>query len=404
MAQDRIKIAHITTIDMALHYLLLNQLLSIQGAGYEVVGISSPGPEVATIEAAGIRHIPLPMTRSIRPLADLLSLFRLYQLVRRERFDIVHTHNPKPGLLGQLAARMAGVPIVVNTLHGFYFHDHMHPLWRRFYVGLEMVAARCSDVILSQNREDIQTAIKKGICQPEKIKYLGNGIDLTRFDPDSISHAAAQQKWAEIGLPQEAQVVGFVGRLAAKRKGFLDFLAVGQQLIQRLPNVRFLIIGDTDHSRPDAVQPAIAANYGIEGYCHFLGWRPNKELPALYTLMDVLVLPSMFEGLPRTIMEASAMRVPVVATNVRGNREAVENGRNGLLSPLGDVQSLSNTIVELFTDREKAHRMGQEGRRIALERFDEHLVFERVKGEYARLLREQGLSVPEAQPVAERAS
>ena len=390
------KIAHITTVDISLRYLLLNQLLSIRQAGYQVVGISSPGPEVPVIEAAGFRHIPVPITRNFTPLADLISLFRLYRVMRRERFDIVHTHNPKPGLLGQLAARMAGVPIVVNTLHGFYFHDYMHPLWRRFYVSMEKIAARCSDVILSQNREDIQTALKEGICHPEKIKYLGNGIDLTLFDRDQISRVAIQRKRAEIGLPKEARVVGFVGRLAAKRKGFLDFLAAGQQVVQRLPNVRFLIVGDADYGKPDAVQPAVAENYGIEDHCLFLGWRPNEELPALYALMDVLVLPSLFEGLPRAVMEASAMCVPAVATNVKGNREAIEHGHNGLLVPLGDVQSLSNAIVELLTDREKARCMGKEGHRMALERFDEQLVFKKVKAEYARLLQEKGLALQES--------
>jgi glycosyltransferase involved in cell wall biosynthesis len=395
MARDPIKIAHIATIDISLHYLLLNQLLSIQEVGYEVVGISSPGPGVPIIEAAGIRHIPVPMTRNITPLADLISLFRLYRVMRRERPDIVHTHNPKPGLLGQLAARMAGVPIVVNTLHGFYFHDNMHPLWRRFYISMEKIAARSSDVILSQNREDIQIAIKEGICRPEKIKYLGNGIDLTRFDRDRISRVAAQRKRAEIGLPQEAQAVGFVGRLAAKRKGFLYFLVAGRQVVKRLPHVRFLIIGDADYSKPDAVQPAIAEDYGIGDYCHFLGWRPNEELPALYTLMDVLVLPSLLEGIPRAIMEASAMCIPAVATNVKGNREVIEHGCTGLLVPLGNVQALADAIVELLTDREKARRMGAEGRRRALERFDEQLVFKRVKVEYACLLQEKGLPTPQ---------
>jgi glycosyltransferase involved in cell wall biosynthesis len=398
------KIAHITTIDRSLTSLLLNQLQSIQQAGHEVVGISSPGPRVPVIEAAGIRHIPLPMSRNITPLADLISLWRLYQVMHRERFAIVHTHNPKPGLLGQLAARLAGVPIVVNTVHGFYFHDHMHPAWRRFYITMEKIAAHCSDVILSQNSEDIQTAINEGICRPEKIKHLGNGIDLTRFDPDQISPASVQQKRAELGLPNEAQVVGFVGRLAAKRKGVLDFLAAGQRIVQWFPSVQFLIAGDADPGKPDAVKPAVAKDYGIEDRCLFLGRRPNEELPLLYAMMDILVLPSLFEGIPRTVMEASAMRTPVVATNVKGNREAVIHDRTGLLVPLGDVQALAKAIVELLTDCEKARRMGEEGRRMALERFDERLVFAKVKVEYKRLLREKGLLIPEPRPIPAKAS
>ena len=201
-------------------------------------------------------------------------------------------------------------------------------------------------------------------------------------------------------------MVGFVGRLAARRKGFLDFLAAGQQVMQRSPHVHFLIAGGVDAGKPDATSPAAARGYGIEDRCLFLGWRPNEELPLLYALMDVLVLPSLFEGVPRTVMEASAMNTPVVATNVKGNREAVVYERNGLLVPLGDVQALAKAIVELLTDRDKARRMGKEGegRRIALARFDERLVFEKVKAEYARLLREQGRPVPEARPLAAEVS
>ncbi len=126
-ARPAIKVAHITTIDLSLRLLLLNQLTAIRQAGYDVVAISAPGPHVAHVEAAGIRHIPVHMTRTFSPLADLRSLRELVRILRRERFDIVHTHNPKPGLIGQLAARIAGAPIVVNTLHGFYFHDRMSP-------------------------------------------------------------------------------------------------------------------------------------------------------------------------------------------------------------------------------------------------------------------------------------
>jgi len=384
-------LAHITTIDMSLRYLLLNQLRSLQQAGYEVVGISSSGPEAKAIETAGIRHISVPMTRNLTPLADLASLWCLFRVIRREQLTIVHTHNPKPGLLGQLAARMAGVPVVVNTLHGFYFHDHMSPARRRFYIALEKLAACCSDVILSQNQEDIQTAIREGICAPEKIKHLGNGIDLGRFDPANLTLQDVACKRSEVGLPTEALVVGFVGRLV-REKGLEELFAAARLVREKVPNVRFVFIGPIDTDKPDVLAPESAGEYGIAAICHFLGMR--QDMPELYSLMDVFVLPSHREGFPRAPMEASAMQVPCVVTDIRGCRETVEQDRNGLLVPLGDIQALAEAIVELLTDREKARRMGEEGRRMALERFDERLVFDKVKTEYARLLREKGLPIP----------
>ena len=386
------KVAHITTIDISLRYLLLNQLQSIQQAGYKVIGISSPGSEVPFIEAAGIRHISVGMSRNpFTPFQDLRALWQLYRIFRREHFTIVHTHTPKPGFLGQIAAKIAGVPIIVNTLHGFYFHDHMHPALRRFYITLEKIAAHCSDVILSQNREDIETAIHEGICSPDKIKHLGNGIDVRRFNPARFSPRDIARKRLEVGLPDGSRVVGFVGRLV-QEKGLLELFAAARIVRERVPNVQFLFIGPVDTHKPDALTPDSAQEYGIVEICHFLGMR--QDMPELYALMDVFILPSHREGFPRAPMEASAMKVPSVVTNIRGCREAVEDGRNGIIVPLGDVQALADAIVELLTDREKARRMGEEGRHIALERFDEQLVFEKVKLEYARLLTEKGLSVP----------
>lgn len=389
-----LRVAHITTVDVSLRYLLLNQLQTLQQAGYEVVGISAPGREIPIIQAAGIPHIAVPMKRTFSPIADVFTLWRLYRVIRREHFSIVHTHTPKAGLLGQLAARLAGVPIVINTLHGFYFHDYMPAFWRRFYITLEKIAARCSDSILSQNEEDIQTALAEGICQAAKIKQLGNGIDLSQFNSSHITLEAIRQAKREIGIPDDSPVVGFVGRLAAKRKGFLDFLAAAQEIKERIPNVRFLIVGQADVGKPDAVEPSVAKEYGIETQCLFLGQRPNAELPLLYSLMNVLVLPSLFEGLPRAVMEASAMGVPSVVTDVKGNREAVEHGRTGLLVPLGNVQALSAAIIELLSDRERARRMSMNAVRMARQCFDERLVFDKVKSEYVRLLGQKGLRNP----------
>jgi glycosyltransferase involved in cell wall biosynthesis len=186
-----------------------------------------------------------------------------------------------------------------------------------------------------------------------------------------------------------------VGRLAARRKGFLDFLAAGQQLVRRLPNAWFLIVGDADHGKIDAVSPAAARDYGIADRCIFLGQRPNAELPDCYALMDVLVLPSLFEGVPRVVMEASAMSLPVIASDVKGNREAVIHGQNGWLVPWGDVEALATALHEFLSAPDQARRMGAAGRRIAVERFDERLVFQRVKAEYSRLLQEKGLSIDE---------
>jgi len=380
------KVAHVTTVGVSLYGLLINQMRSLREEGYEIVAISSPSSFAPAIEAVGFRHIAVPITRNITPVADLISLWRLWRVMRRERFAIVHTHTPKAGLLGQLAARLAGVPLVVNTVHGFYLHSGMNPVARRIYLLLEKLAATCSDRILSQNAEDIEIAVRERVCRREKIKFLGNGIDLTQFNPDAISAENVERLRAELRLRSSAPVVGFVGRLAAKRKGFADFLAAAQEISVRVPDCQFLVVGESDRGKADAMEASAAGAHGIAERCAFAGQRDYSELPAFYKLMNVLVLPSIFEGLPRAVMEASAMGVPAVVTDVKGNREAVLDGYNGLIVPLGDLRALAAAVVRLLTDKELAAQMGVKGRAMALERFDEQAVFAIVKSEYRRLL------------------
>ena len=388
---SRFRIAHVTTIDTSLHYLLLNQLRSIKETGYEVVGISSPGSEVSALVDAGIRHISVSMTRRVTPLADLFALWSLYQVMRREQFTIVHGHTPKAEFLGQIAARLAGVPIVVDTFRGIYYRSDMHPLWRWLFLRMAQIAAACADTVLSQSQEAMDMAIREGVCPAAKIKYLGNGIDVRRFDRCRLQVDMVSQKRSELGIPQNAKVVGFVGRLVAE-KGIAELLQAAAFVRQRVPTAHFLFIGNMDSEKADALTPAVATEYNIEDACTFAGLR--QDMPELYALMDVFVLPSHRESFPRSPMEATAMKVPCVVSDIPGCREVVEHNRNGLLVPLGNVDALADALVEILADREKALRMGEEGRRMAEALFDEELVFARVKAEYSRLLKMKGISLP----------
>jgi len=396
VGSGRVKVAHVTTTDMSLRYLLLNQLRSLASAGYDVVGVSSPGPDVRFIEANGIRHMAVRMTRrKFSPLADLHSLWRLYRVMRRGRFTIVHTHTVKAGILGRFAARLAQVPVIVHTSHGFIFHDASPWHWRVFFMALEKILSRCCDLIFSVSNEDIVSAADRDLCDPRKLVSLGEGgigIDIGLFNPERFSRDGSGRKRRELGLPESARVVGFVGRLVGE-KGVLELFEAARIVRGKMnEDVRFLIIGPVESARRDAVTPDSARKYGISDVCVFTGVR--QDMPELYSVMDLLVLPSHREGFPLVLAEAAAMGVPVIATNIRGCREAVEQGRNGVLVPLGDVRVLADAMIELLTDRDRAQRMGEEGRRVALERFDERPVFEKVKSEYSRLLRQKGLPVP----------
>ena len=379
-----IRIAHITTIDFSLRHLLLNQLLSLKEVGFDVTGISSPGPDVDFLQEHGIRHISVPMTRSITPARDLLSLYHLYAVLKKEKFDIVHTHNPKPGLLGQLAARMSGTPFVVNTLHGFYFHENMRTPERKLYVALEKIAARCSDVILSQNSEDVKTAIEEGVCPENRIQFLGNGIDVERFDPNRVDAARVASVRREFGIPESSLVVGFVGRLV-REKGISELLDAAWCAKQNDIDVRFLFVGPHDTGKKDAITPEIAREYQVEDLCIFTGMR--HDMPEMYAMMDLFVLPSYREGFPRAPMEAAAMGVPVVVTDIRGCREAVADGVNGVLVPAKSSAQLAGAVIDLLRNPVRRRELAQNGRKVAKQRFDERKVFEAVHSHYRTLLK-----------------
>jgi len=164
-----IKVAHVATVDLSLRFLLLNQLKSLQDSGFSITGISASGPHVRELEERGIDHIPVSLTRSMTPLTDLLALWRLYRVMRRERFAIVHCHTPKAELLGQLAARMAGVPVVVDTFRGIPHRSGTSRLQRRWLVAIARLAASCADLVLCQSREAMDEMIRTEFCEPERL-------------------------------------------------------------------------------------------------------------------------------------------------------------------------------------------------------------------------------------------
>ncbi len=204
------RLVHVTTVDMSLVLLLGPQLRAFAEAGMEVVGVSAPGPFVPQLEAWGIRHEPLRhATRSMAVGQDMMALAELWRLFRRLRPDIVHTHNPKPGLYGRVAARAAGVPGVVNTVHGLYASPEDRASRRAVVYALERAASLCSGAELVQNPEDFDVLARLGVPS-DKLVLLGNGIDLQRFRPAADEQGRRRAR-ADLGVDVDAIVVGTVG-------------------------------------------------------------------------------------------------------------------------------------------------------------------------------------------------
>jgi glycosyltransferase involved in cell wall biosynthesis/ribosomal protein S18 acetylase RimI-like enzyme len=375
------RVAHLTTTDLTLRYLLLGQLRRLRAEGYEVTAISAPGPNAAAVEAEGVRHLAWRnATRAWDLRADLAAFAELWRLLRRERFDLLHTHNPKPGVIGRLAARLAGVP-VVNTVHGLYATPEDRLAKRAAVLGLEGLAARCSRLELYQSEEDLRWARRIRLVPPGRAELLGNGTDLSRFDPDRVGPDRVARLRRELGLPADALVVGAVGRLVAE-KGYRELFAAARAVRRRDPRVRFLVVGSPDLDKADAITEAELAEAAAD-VC-FAGWR--DDVADLLAAMDVFVLASWREGMPRSAIEAAAMARPLVLTDIRGCREVARHDREALLVPARDSGALAAAILRLAADPALRSRLGAAARERALERFDEDRVAEKVVESYRRLL------------------
>lgn len=393
---DRPKILTLCAVDSTLVILMWAQLRAMRVAGYEAWTGSAPGPNREWLEEQGIRYHAFDIRRAISPLADLRSLWHLVRFLKREKISVIHTHTAKAALLGQLAGRLAGVPVVANTLHGFYFDEDMHWLKKSFYIAMAMVGSRCADMTLSQNQDDIDAAVRLKICSKKYVRFLGNGIDLTRFDPARFDDEFGLKKRKALGLPTDKKLVLMAARLV-EDKGFLEMFEAVKKLGETRDDFRYVYIAMEEPERGGAIPPDEYKRYGIES--HTIRMAPRGDMEELMACVDVMVLPSRRrEGVPRSLIEAAASSLPIVTTSTRGCRDVVEDGVNGFLVPPKNAEALADAIGKLLDDDDLRERMGKAGRERAIERFDENVVCQRVISLYAELLAKKKQPVPEPVP------
>ena len=297
---------------------------------------------------------------------------------------MLHTHNPKPGVYGRLMGRRAGVPVIVNTVHGLYATEDDAWTRRGAVYGLEAIAARCSDAELVQNPEDL--ALLQRLHLAGHARLLGNGVDLARFDVARFTPKARRAARAAVGAGPGTIVVGAAGRLVAE-KGYPELF----DAMATLGSSRYLLVvaGADDPEKADALSPAMLDAARARGVV-FAGHRDDIE--TLYSAMDVFVLASHREGYPRAAMEASAMSIPTVTTDVRGCRQVVEHGRTGTVVPVHDACALAQAISTLGSDPDLRSRMGLAGRERALTEFDEERVVARVLDTYREVAMRKGVN------------
>ena len=365
-----------------------NTLLSVEGLdridGYEVTLLTGVdyGPEGDLLDRARktTRLVVLPeLARKINPVADIKALWKLYRLIRKGRYHIVHTHSSKAGVLGRIAAKLAGAPIIVHTLHSLVFHEYQPWVVNKLWRAIKKFCAPMTDHFISVSSIISEKAIRAGIARREKFTTIYSGMELDWFLNAEVDPAAVRR---EFGIPADALVVGKIARLF-ELKGHDQLMDAAPAIVAHHPGVRFFLIGDGvlyDHLVERARRAGILDNFV------FAGLVARERIPEMIAAMDVVVHTSLREGLARVLPQALAMGKPCVSFDIDGAPEVVVNGETGYLVEPHDAEGLTESISRLLDDADLRARMGAAGRRKVDPAFRAETMVEEIDKVYGELL------------------
>jgi glycosyltransferase involved in cell wall biosynthesis len=326
-----------------------NTLLSVAGldrSRYQVDLAAGPGALEARARAAADRLVVVPaLGRALRPASDLRAAVVLWRLAGG--YDVVHTHTAKAGVLGRLAARARGVPVVVHTIHAFPVHDGMSPLRRRLLLAAERLAAGCADRIIAVCQANAEEALALGIARARQLRVVASGVPMA-----AVRAGAGWRVRAELGIPAGAPVVGTVTRFM-EQKAPVDLVAAGRLVVAASADAHLLVVGD------GPLRAEVEAAAGGQPRIHLLGYR--DDVPDLLAAMDVLAFSSRWEGLGRALTEAVVAAKPVVATAVNGVPDLVVEGVTGHLVPPGRPDLLADRVLRLLARPDRGVAMGAAG-------------------------------------------
>jgi glycosyltransferase involved in cell wall biosynthesis len=353
-----------------------------------IVAAAGTNADLASAFAlAGFRYFAYPLARGVGPRSDVCAFVMLWRLMRSYRPDIVHAFDTKPGIYGCLAARLAGVPVVVGTITGLgslYGEDTAGlPIVRGIYERLQRLTARQADLTIFQNRCDREEFVARRIVPAAKAALVaGSGVATETFDLAHFSNAQRREVRASLGIQPGVPLVTLISRVI-RSKGIEEFVAAARIVRQKSPNTHFLLVGPADRDSVDSFRAEELAELG-----RVVAWPgPRRDIAAVLAASDIFVLPSyMREGIPRVLLEAASMALPLISTDSPGCNDVVEDGVNGLLTPRRDPVALSQAILTLLQQPGLCRRFGEVSRRRAVERFDLAVVVSQTRRHYRELL------------------
>lgn len=366
-----LKVCQLCAVDFTLKHFLLPLIDGMKSEGWNVTAVCSDGSHIQQLRKEGYNIETIPIERSLNLVSHFRSVIILTQFLKKNKFDIIHVHSPIAALIGRVAARLASVPMVIYTAHGFYFHDEMPYIKKTFFILLEKWAGRFTHVLLTQSQEDAIFAKQENLISKGTIYSIGNGVNADVFKPKNIEIRNKIRR--QLGVPKNAFVIGIIARLV-KEKGVCEFLNAAIKASEENNRIYFLVIGerlDSDHAQ-EVSHVITRAKDKLADKIIFLGQR--EDIPELISIMDVFCLPSWREGMPRSIIEAMMMGKAVIATNIRGSREEVLDGKTGFLLPTRNECQLKKQFLYCADNPKEIKKMGEAGRTRALRCYDENMV------------------------------
>ena len=411
------KLIRITTVPVSLKTLLRGQHRFMLEQGFEVTGVSSEGPELHDVaQQEGVRTIALEMSRKITPIQDIQSLWHFYRLCRREKPDLVHSHTPKAGLIGMLGAKLAGVPVRLHTVAGLPLME-ASGIKRKVLDMVETLTYACATKVYPNSKGLYDFILQNGYAPASKLKVIGNGssngIDTAFFSPVQITDGQKAALLNDLGISDQDFVFIFVGRLVGD-KGINELVKAFRDLKFKIQNSKFknqnsgvkvqdskfeirnskseaqglklLLVGppetELDPLLPETLQ-AIESDPDIIS----VGFQPDVR-PYL-AASDALVFPSYREGFPNVVMQAGAMGLPAIVTDINGCNEIIEEGRNGTIIPPKDSHALQAAMETFISDPERLAQLKAEARPMIASRYEQSVVWQALLAEYWRVISEK---------------
>ena len=346
------------------------------------------GSEGSLIEEANEKRINLlfidELVREISPVNDGITLFKLYNTMRNNHYDIVHTHSSKAGILGRWAARLAGVPVIIHTIHGWSFHEYLPSFQKNIYIFLEKITARFTDVLVVVSESDFNIGINEGIGRKSQYRLIRSAIPRIKFNHMEKENNTIRKK---LQIPDHVVVIGNVGRLS-DQKNPLEWIHIAHRLSKEVDDVIFLLVGDGP-LRLDIEEEIKKLQLSEKVILTGL----TRDVQSYLSIMDVFLITSLWEGLPRTVLQAMAMGIPVVAYKSGGIPEVVNDGISGYLCNQGDTDEMTKKTILLLKNPIMREEMGRKGRSMISNEFDLQVMIKQVSQLYFDLLNQKQINL-----------